>query len=60
MKRNAIRFLMLSIVFLCVAVVFYAQGGVTLGRFLLFFTSGMACGVNLSQAVISWKLAKQG
>ncbi len=60
MKRNAIRFFALSIVFLCVAVVFYTQGGATLGRFLLFFTSGMACGVNLLQGVISWRMAKRG
>ncbi len=58
MNRNALRFFALSIVFLGVAVVFYAQGGVLLGRFLLFFTSGMACGVNLAQGVISLRRVK--
>ena len=58
MKQVALRYFAISIVFLSTAIVFYSQGGVSLGRFLLFITSGMACGVNLAQGVISWRLAK--
>lgn len=58
MKKGFLRFISLSLVFLCVAIVFYTQGGVSLGRFLLFFVCGMACGVNLVQAIISWRNAK--
>ncbi len=53
MKKDYIRFFALSLVFLGVAIAFYAQGGVPIGRFLLFFVSGAACGVNLAQGIIS-------
>lgn len=53
MKKDYIRFFALSLVFLGVAIAFYAQGGVPIGRFLLFFISGAACGVNLAQGIIS-------
>ncbi len=43
-KRN-IPFLALSIVFLAVAIVFYDETNLSLGKFLLFFMSGFASGV---------------
>lgn len=55
MKLNYLRFFALSLVFLCVAIVFYTQGGVSLARFLLFYVSGVASGVNLVQGIISWR-----
>jgi len=58
MKKDYIRFFALSLVFLGVAIVFYAQGGVSIGRFLLFFVSGAAFGVNLAQGIFSLRKAK--
>lgn len=58
MNKDALRFFALAIVFLSVAIVFYAQGGVSLGKFLLFFTSGAAFGANLAQGIIRLRKAK--
>jgi hypothetical protein len=58
MKKNYLRFFAVSLVFLCVAVVFYTQGGVSLGKFLLFYVCGAASGANLIQGVVSMKKAK--
>ncbi len=55
MKINYLRFFALSLVFLGVAIVFYAQGGVSLAKFLLFYVSGVASGVNLAQGIFSWR-----
>ena len=57
MKKGFLRFISLSLVFLAVAIVFYTQGGVSLGRFLLFFGCGMASGVTLVQAILRWRNA---
>jgi hypothetical protein len=57
MNKNSLRFFAIGIVFLCMAVVFYTQGGVSLGKFLLFFTSGAAFGANLVQGIISLRKA---
>jgi len=53
MKRSYLRFFALSLVFLCVAIVFYTQGGVSLAKFLLFYFSGAASGANLVQGIFS-------
>lgn len=58
MKKGYLQFFALSLVFLCVAIVFYAQGGVSLAKFLLFFTSGVASGTNLVQGIFSWRKAR--
>jgi hypothetical protein len=58
MNKGSLRFFALSIVFLGVAIVFYAQGGVSIGKFLLFFTSGAAFGANLVQGMVSLRKAK--
>jgi hypothetical protein len=59
MKNNHLRFFALSLVFLCVAVVFYSQGGVSLGKFLLFLVCGAASGANLIQGIVNWRKGKQ-
>ncbi len=53
MKKSYLQFFAVSLVFLCVAVVFYSQGGVSLAKFLIFFASGVAAGANLVQGIIS-------
>ena len=58
MNKDSLRFFALSIVFLGVAIVFYAQGGVSIGKFLLFFASGAATGANLVQGIISLRKAR--
>ena len=58
MKKDFLRFFSLSLVFLCVAIVFYAQGGVSIGKFLLFFACGAASGANLTQGIISLRKSK--
>jgi len=58
MKKDFLRFFALSIVFLSVAIVFYAQGGVSIGKFLLFFASGAASGANLVQGIVSLRKAR--
>jgi hypothetical protein len=60
MKNGHLRFFALSLVFLCVAVVFYTQGGVSLGKFLLFYVCGAASGANLIQGVVTWRIGRQG
>jgi hypothetical protein len=60
MKNGHLRFFALSLVFLCVAVVFYTQGGVSLGKFLLFYVCGAASGANLIQGVVTWRTGRQG
>jgi hypothetical protein len=60
MKKGYWRFFAVSLVFLCSAVVFYTEGGVTLGKFLLFFVSGAASGANLVQGIVGWRKAKNG
>jgi hypothetical protein len=55
MEKGFLRFFALSLVFLCVAFVFYSQGGVSLGKFLLFFVCGAASGANLIQGIVSWR-----
>lgn len=57
MKKNSLRFFAIALVFLCVAIVFYSQGGVSLGKFLLFFTSGAAFGANLVQGIVTLRKA---
>jgi hypothetical protein len=57
MNKNSLRFFAIGIVFLCMAIVFYSQGGVSLGKFLLFFASGAAFGANLVQGMISLRKA---
>ena len=57
MNKNSLRFFAIGIVFLCVAVVFYSQGGVSLAKFLLFFASGAAFGANLVQGIVAWRKA---
>ena len=47
MKKETIRYYALSIIFLAVAVTFYVQSTVSIGRFLLFFFCGFTCGVNI-------------
>jgi hypothetical protein len=58
MKKDYLRFFALSIVFLSVAIVFYAQGGVSIGRFLLFFMAGAVFGVNLAMGINSLRKAR--
>jgi hypothetical protein len=58
MKKGYLQFFALSLVFLCVAIVFYTQGGVSLGKFLLFFVCGVASGVNLIQGIVNWRKTK--
>lgn len=58
MKKSYLRFFAVSFVFLCVAIVFYTQGGVSLGKFLLFFFGGAASGANLVQGIVNWRKAK--
>lgn len=58
MNKDSLRFFALSIVFLSVAVVFYAQGGVSIGRFLLFFITGAVSGINLAMGINSLRKAK--
>jgi len=58
MKKGFLRFFAISLIFLCVAVVFYSQGGVSIGKFLLFFICGAASGANLIQGIVSWRKAK--
>jgi hypothetical protein len=57
MKKRYFASFAVSLVFLCVAIVFYAQGGVSLGKFLLFFVSGVASGTNLMHGIASWRKA---
>ncbi len=57
MNKNSLRFFAIAIVFLCVAVVFYSQGGVSLGKFLLFFASGAAFGAHLVRGIIGLRKA---
>jgi len=58
MKKDALRFFALAVVFLSVAIVFYAQGGVSIGRSLLFFVSGAASGANLAMGINSLRKAR--
>jgi hypothetical protein len=58
MKKDSLRFFALCLVFLSVAIVFYAQGGVSLAKFLLFYASGVASGANLVQGIISLRNAR--
>jgi hypothetical protein len=55
MRKGFRRCFVLSLVFLCVALVFYTQGGVSLGKFLLFFVCGAASGANLVQGIVRWR-----
>jgi len=58
MNKDSLRFFALCLVFLGVAIVFYAQGGVSIGKFLLFFVSGAASGANLVQGIVSLRKAR--
>lgn len=58
MKKSYLRFFALSLVSLCIAIVFYTQGGVSLAKSLLFYFSGVASGANLVQGIFS--LRKSG
>ncbi len=58
MKKSYLQFFAVSLVFLCVAIVFYTQGGVSLAKFLIFFASGVASGANLVQGIVGWRNAR--
>ena len=45
MKKRSISFFVLSLVFLCIAIVYFAQSELSVAKFLIFFFNGVACGV---------------
>jgi uncharacterized membrane protein len=47
MKKEAIRYYALSIIFLAVAIIFYDKSSISIGKFLLFFACGAVFGVNI-------------
>ena len=51
MKKKNIHFYALSIVFLAVAVVFYQETNLSIGKFILFYMSGFASGVTFLRAI---------
>ena len=51
MKKRNIHFYALSIVFLAVAVVFYQETNLSLGKFILFFMCGFVSGVTFLRAL---------
>ncbi len=58
MKKEAIRYYALCIIFLAVAIVFYDKSSINIGHFLLFFISGVAFGVNIILAIKNTKKVK--
>jgi hypothetical protein len=58
MKKGFFSFFASSLVFLCVAIVFYTQSEVSIGKFLLFFICGAASGANLIAGIANWRKAK--
>ena len=58
MKKRFLPFFASSLVFLCVAIVFYTESEVSLGKFLLFFICGAASGANLVQGIVSLRNSK--
>jgi hypothetical protein len=58
MKKKSFAFFALSVVFLCVALVFFFESNVSVGKFLLFFVCGAAAGANLVRGIIGLREAK--
>ena len=55
MKKEAIRHYALCIIFLAVAIIFYDKSSISIGKFLLFFVSGVVFGVNIVLGIIATK-----
>ena len=55
MKKEAIRHYALCIIFLAVAIIFYDKSSISIGKFLLFFVSGVVFGVNIILGIIATK-----
>jgi len=53
MKKRSISFFVLSLVFLCVAIVYFTQSELSVAKFLIFFFSGVVCGASLANGVAS-------
>lgn len=58
MKKRSASFFVLSLVFLCVAVVFFTQSELSLAKFLIFFFSGVASGAFLANGVAGLRKTK--
>jgi hypothetical protein len=53
MKKRSISFFVLSLVFLCIAIVYFTQSELSVAKFLIFFFNGVACGAFLANGVAS-------
>lgn len=53
MKKRSISFFVLSLVFLCIAIVSFTQSELSVAKFLIIFFSGVASGAFLASGVAS-------
>jgi len=58
MNKNSLTFFALTFVFLSVALVFFFESDLSVGKFLLFFMCGAASGANLIKGITSYRKGK--
>ena len=59
MKKEAIRYYALGIIFLAVAIIFYEKSSISIGKFILFFVCGIVFGVNIILGLKTTKKIKK-
>lgn len=58
MKKRSIIFFVLSLVFLCIAILYYTESELSAAKFLIFFFNGAACGAFLASGIASLRKTK--
>jgi len=58
MKKRSISFFILSLVFLCIAIVYFTQSELSLAKFLIFYFSGVASGGFLASGIAGLRNTK--
>jgi len=59
MKKIAIRFFALAVVFLAVTVVFFDNSGISLAKYLIFVMGGIAAGSLFTRGIIALKTKEE-
>jgi len=58
MKKRPVSFFILSLVFLCIAIVWFTQSELSLAKFLIFYLSGVASGGFLAGGIAGLRKTK--
>jgi lipopolysaccharide export LptBFGC system permease protein LptF len=55
MRRNALLFFAVALVFLAITVVFYQESGTSLAKYLIFVLNGFVAGIMFTRGILALK-----